>query len=356
LFAVQSLQADNGTMWTRQVQVAILGAASCAVLSVALQGATRWTLIGIGGALALWAAVIAIKKPPPDKYPAPEKSEPIQPATSALPSSRPIIVPIRYGKITSGPEAGHSGISLRNDGEPAYSVSAQSVTLSGLGTIHMDGTPQHLKQGEPELSFPSWRQSGNSSRLGSGLYYFMVEHQLDSITIPVTYRDADFNWYQTDVLLIKDQMARSNGSESGIRVDWEQKKITTPSNQSAHTGEQHDLPSRLMSMAEELEQFLKGLGPEPEIIFRSGMSAQEYTDENKAYQIRSNKMEAMYIRRFQPRVIDIYNEACELGTVQDAELERLFRSQRMDHDDAIKAVVARLRAIAGETFSHGGTQ
>lgn len=153
----------------------------------------------------------------------------IEATSTRLSPSRPIVVPIRYGKITSGPEAGHSGISLRNDGEPAYSVSAHSVTLPGLGTVHMDGTPQHLKQGEPELSFPSWRQSGNSSTLGSGLYYFMVENQLDKITIPITYRDADFNWYQTDVLLIKDQMARSTGgSESGIRVDWKQKKINAP--------------------------------------------------------------------------------------------------------------------------------
>jgi hypothetical protein len=147
-------------------------------------------------------------------------NEEVQALDDPLPPSRPIVVPIRYGKITSGPEAGHSGISLRNDGGPAYSVSARSVTLAGVATIHMDGTPQQLRQGEPELSFPSWRESEGGGSLGSGLYYFMVENKLDSITIPVTYRDADFNWYQTDVLLIKDQMARSaGGSESGIRVD-----------------------------------------------------------------------------------------------------------------------------------------
>lgn len=146
-----------------------------------------------------------------------------------LPPSRPIVVPIRYGKITSGPEAGHSGISLRNDGEPAYNVFAHNVTLSGICTFEMVGTPEQLRKGDPELSFGCWRNSENGGTLGNKLYDFMVQHDIDQIAIPVTYRDADFNWYQTDVLLIKDQMARStSGSESGMRVDWKQKKINAP--------------------------------------------------------------------------------------------------------------------------------
>jgi hypothetical protein len=46
------------------------------------------------------------------------------------------------------------------------------------------------------------------------------------LTVPVTYRDVNENWYQTDVIIIKDQMARSTqANESGLRFDWKQKRI-----------------------------------------------------------------------------------------------------------------------------------
>jgi hypothetical protein len=48
-----------------------------------------------------------------------------------LPDYRPIVVPIRYGKIQSGPEAGHTGIALTNNGEPAYSISPPGYVHSG---------------------------------------------------------------------------------------------------------------------------------------------------------------------------------------------------------------------------------
>jgi hypothetical protein len=183
-----------------------------------------------------------------------------------LPPSRPFVVPIRYGKITSGPEAGHSGISLRNDGEPAYNVSAHSVTLSGICTFEMVGTPEQLRKGDPELSFPCWRSSSNGGTLGNKLYDFMVQHDIDQIAIPVTYRDADFNWYQTDVLLIKDQMARSTGgSESGIRVDWKQKKIVSPANENEQNRERPDIPDVFLEWALPNPDF-PGISKDKEII------------------------------------------------------------------------------------------
>jgi hypothetical protein len=187
-------------------------------------------VIAIRGEIKLRRKTLPAQKDQADKKP------------DQLPPSRPIVVPIRYGKITSGPEIGHSGISLRNDGEPAYSVSAHKVILSGLGTFEMTGTPEQLRKGDPELSFGCWRDTPSGGSLGGMMYEFMVRHCIDEISIPVTYRDADFNWYQTDVRLIKDQMARSiSGSESGIRVDWKQKTIPPPNNVSEQNGEQPDV-------------------------------------------------------------------------------------------------------------------
>ncbi len=46
-----------------QVQVTLVGAGVCALLSVLLQGATRWTLIGSAVLLAIWTLYLFIKKP-----------------------------------------------------------------------------------------------------------------------------------------------------------------------------------------------------------------------------------------------------------------------------------------------------
>ena len=141
-------------------------------------------------------------------------------------------MPTAYGKIESGPYAGHTGISLRNDGEPAYFVSppAEPVQIPRVGSVSVDGTPRSLSRGELDLSFPVWRQEVNGhSQMGSRLYDFMVKHDLDTLTVPFTYHDANDDWYQTDVILIKDQMASSyRGSEDGITLKWKQKRIPKP--------------------------------------------------------------------------------------------------------------------------------
>jgi len=146
---------------------------------------------------------------------------------SDLPAIRPKVVAARYGKIVSGPEAGYTGIALRNDGEPAYSVSPVSpVDIPGVGRLEIWGTVLDLRQNEPEIHFPVSRETPDGGTLGSGLYDFMVKHDLDTLTVPFTYHDGNGGWWQTDIVLIKDQMARSvAGSEGGIRVGFEQKKL-----------------------------------------------------------------------------------------------------------------------------------
>ncbi len=145
-----------------------------------------------------------------------------------LPQVRPIIVPTRYGKIESGPEAGHTGIAVRNDGEPAYTVTApERVEILHVGSLILWGTPRNLRRGEPDLSVPVSKEDANGSSTGARLYDFMVKHGLDTITIPFTYRDANEVSYQTDVIVMKDQMARSiDASESGLRLDWKQKRLS----------------------------------------------------------------------------------------------------------------------------------
>jgi hypothetical protein len=148
----------------------------------------------------------------------------------ALPPIRPIVVPTQYGIIQSGPDAGDTGIHFRNNGEPAYMVTSRKhIDIPRVGSFTVWGTPQNLHRGEPDIAFPVSRQDRDGNSLGNCLFDFMVKHDLDIVTIPVTYRDANRKWFQTDAILIKDQMARSSdGSESGIRLDWKQKRIRKP--------------------------------------------------------------------------------------------------------------------------------
>lgn len=147
---------------------------------------------------------------------------------SGLPASRPIIVPKRYGKATTGGNAGYTGLGVVNHGEPAYQVAAASrIELPRFGHLELYVTPSQLLKNDPEMFFPVFIEVSGSRSFAGNLYDFMVQHDLDSITIPVTYRGADETiWYQTDAILIKDQMARSTeDSEGGIRFDWKQKRI-----------------------------------------------------------------------------------------------------------------------------------
>jgi hypothetical protein len=148
---------------------------------------------------------------------------------------------------------------LRNDGEPAYLVSAAKIiTIPDVGQMQIWGTPHHLTKGEFAY-FPASRTEGHTAYLGSGLYDFMVQFKLNTITIPITYRDADENWYQTDAIIIKDQMARgSQNQESGLRFDFKQRRIPAPAQAEPLT-----LPEQARQLAHELVRFVNA-NPRPD--------------------------------------------------------------------------------------------
>jgi hypothetical protein len=107
------------------------------------------------------------------------------------------------------------------------------------------------------------------------------------------------------------------------------------------------LAQRILVLVTELKAFLGSFGPEPEVIFKSGMNAEAFNEANKEGMIRSRKMEASFYRRYHQRIGDIYNEACELGTIHDPTLEQALRS-RVDNDQVFKTIIERLAAVAVE--------
>ena len=221
-----------GTTW-------VIYAGTGAIDFMARHPVYSWLLFALAVVLGLFAhAYIAThpfyresKEPPPQEL---TTTEPLPPKLERLldvaRQPRPLVVPVRYGKITSGPEAGHTGIALKNNGSPAYFVShPKLITLPGIGSVEIWGTPRDLHGGADELTFPMSRKDKDGSTLGSGLYDFMVKHDLDRLIVPFTYRDGDRNMYQSNIFLIKDQMARAwNGGEAGITLDWEQRQIPAP--------------------------------------------------------------------------------------------------------------------------------
>lgn len=110
------------------------------------------------------------------------------------------------------------------------------------------------------------------------------------------------------------------------------------------------LSQRIIGLSKELEQMLAGLGPRRVETYTSRMSAAEFMTANQDIVVRERKMEAMFERRFRQRVTDAYNEACETGTINDAELESILRTRRMDNDAAVRGVIERLKAVAAELF------
>jgi hypothetical protein len=58
---------------------------------------------------------------------------------------------------------------------------------------------------------------------GSGLFDFMRERGVPSITVPITYRDSSNNWFQTDVTFERDVQ-----KTGGLRLGWTQKRIPNP--------------------------------------------------------------------------------------------------------------------------------
>jgi pyrimidine deaminase RibD-like protein len=151
------------------------------------------------------------------------------PDLNTLPVARPVVVPVRYGGGKRKNDVGYTGIAVRNDGErAAYDLSPLTpVIIHDAGRLDIAGTTARLSNSDEEEFFALFvvPNHGNGT-FGSYLYSFMVENHLDSVAIPFRYRDADEVWYETEVLLIKDQMARSTDDAlAGVRVSWRQKPV-----------------------------------------------------------------------------------------------------------------------------------
>ena len=142
-----------------------------------------------------------------------------------LPAARPMIVPKRYGKGVLKDHMGYTGLAVVNDGEqPAYDITIHNVQINEGGklTFH-SGHTERLTKNDGEAFYPAFVEMRLGGIFGSGLFDFMRERGVASITVPIRYRDSNNNWYQTDVTFERDVQ-----KSGGLRLGWKQKPILNP--------------------------------------------------------------------------------------------------------------------------------
>lgn len=143
---------------------------------------------------------------------------------SELPAARPIIVPKRYGGGVAKNDMGYTGLAVVNDGEPAYNLTISNVLLKNGGKLEFHrGHTERLTKGDGEAFYPAFVAMKLSRTFGDGLFDFMRERGIQSLTVPITYRDFANNWFQTDMILERDVE-----KVGGLRLGWTQKWISDP--------------------------------------------------------------------------------------------------------------------------------
>jgi hypothetical protein len=213
LFAVQSPQVDNVTMQKWQVQVTILGASICAVVSALIQGAPRWILVAVAIVLAAWALFLSIKRPTYESHSETAKNEPTHPLKAivpvkesevsagvhpvpekkplTLPEIRPRIVAVSYSRIAAVPAL---GFIVANDGEPAYEVSISDVQV-GTSVVVFEGVcPRMDNRSSTEWRVLIKHDHGGFST-GNSLRDEMRRQGVGEIAVPIRYKDGNGLWY-----------------------------------------------------------------------------------------------------------------------------------------------------------------
>ena len=145
-----------------------------------------------------------------------------------LPVARPIIVPKRYGEGTTKDDVGYTGLCVVNDGDqPGYDLTILNIQLvDGTKLVFHRGHTERLTKKDNEAFYPAFLEARLGGTFGSALFDFMRERGIPSITVPITYRDSNSNWFQTDVTFERDVQ-----KSGGLRLGWKQKRISGPASE-----------------------------------------------------------------------------------------------------------------------------
>ena len=96
-------------------------------------------------------------------------------------------------------------------------------TQDGAKLAFHRGQTERLTKSDREAFYPAFVETKLGGIFGSGLFDFMRERAIPSITLPIMYRDSSNNWFQTDVTFERDVQ-----KSGGLRLGWKQKRIPNP--------------------------------------------------------------------------------------------------------------------------------
>ena len=118
-----------------------------------------------------------------------------------LPTVRPKIVPVRWGKTLD-----ETGLIVRNDSEPAFSISIDGPVAIGEGTLDFRNTIYPgLTQSQGELLIEARIRLGNGTLTGGGaLRDLMVQAKLDAVPLLIRYHDFEDREYSTNCEVVKE--------------------------------------------------------------------------------------------------------------------------------------------------------
>jgi hypothetical protein len=139
-----------------------------------------------------------------------------------LPTSRPCVVPVRYGKDDRN---NRTGILLVNETDlVGYDISIPDIPV-GSSRLHFWGKvlPRLAKSDGQALLESAIEVSKGSALLGNGLSQEMVRQKIDSISFLITYKDADNRHYTTIARIERDVL-----SPDGLTARFVEQTLQAP--------------------------------------------------------------------------------------------------------------------------------
>jgi len=139
-------------------------------------------------------------------------------SVTGLPVSRPIIVPVGYGKDTEYTQG--YGLFFANDGYAANTVSIPDVEIgSTKSKLSFRGTLSRLAPGAKDFLEATITNPEHPERDGSQLHKEMVRARIDEIEVGIVYKSTDLREFRSNCVL-----TRTPG-QTGLDVSFKSQEL-----------------------------------------------------------------------------------------------------------------------------------
>lgn len=195
------------------------------------------------------------------------KAEAAAARESRLPTQRPHIVPIRYGKHSDG----HYGLFIENSGEPAFDVSVATPVAVGDAKLVFQNDFPHLTKANGTVLLTAWIEKQSHIIDLGDLFEAMRSRSVASINFPIRYKDEENRFYITTCKIERDP-ARSGG----LAVRYVEQKLEGTAQPKLSQYPVPQLRGKIVAMISELQGFLGEQGQEPEVKRQHPESPEEF--------------------------------------------------------------------------------